>query len=82
MSLLSKSLPIQRGNVRLNNLQVLNAILFCWSTSASGAGFQAIWRLAHLLRAHESLVKSSALDRVFEKLPATGADCAHQDRGL
>ena len=31
------SLPIQRGNVKLQNLQVLNAILYVASKAANGA---------------------------------------------
>jgi len=34
------SLPIQRGNVSLTNLQVLNAICMWPSKAANGAGFR------------------------------------------
>ena len=33
------SLPLQRGNVRLTNLQILNAILYVTEQGCSGAGF-------------------------------------------
>jgi hypothetical protein len=35
------SLPVQRGNVNLTNLQVLNAILYVAEQGASGAGFRS-----------------------------------------
>ncbi len=37
---IKESLPVQRGNVSLTNLQVLNAILYVWRNMvANGGGF-------------------------------------------
>ena len=49
------SLPLQRGNVRLTNLQILNAILYVAEQGCNRAGFPAVWQLAYDLRTDESL---------------------------
>ena len=38
--LIAPILPVQRGNVSLPNLQVLNAILYVASRAASGGGYR------------------------------------------
>ena len=50
------SLPLQRGNVRLTNLQILNAILYVAEQGCKWRGAsQAVWQLAYDLRTDESL---------------------------
>ena len=50
------SLPLQRGNVRLTNLQILNAILYVAEQGCKMArASQAVWQLAYDLRTDESL---------------------------
>jgi hypothetical protein len=52
------ALPVQRGNVRLNNLQVLNAVLYVAEQGCKMArSAEAFWALAHDLYADESLVE-------------------------
>jgi len=62
------SLPIQRGNVKLQNLTVVNAILFVAEHGCKWRGLPPVWQLAQHLYAHESLGQEGVLDRVFEKL--------------
>jgi transposase len=48
------SLPAQRGNISLTNLQVLNAILYIAEQGCKWRGLpEAVWPLAHDLYAHE-----------------------------
>jgi len=47
------SLPVQRGNVSLSNLQVLNAILLWRNRVASGVAAETVWPLPHDLHAYE-----------------------------
>ena len=76
------SLPIQRGNVKLQNLQVLNAILFVAEQGCKWRGLPPRFGNWHTIYMRMNRwAKSGVLDRVFEKLQ-TGADRAHQDRGL
>jgi hypothetical protein len=63
----------QRGNVRLSNLQVLNAVLCGPNRAACGrTGVQmawstgAFWPLTHRLYEDES--EAGVMDRVFERL--------------
>lgn len=50
------SLPAQRGNVSLSNLQVLNAILYLAEQGLQVAwASETVWPLAHDLHAHEPL---------------------------
>lgn len=62
-------LPRQRGNVRLNNLQVLNAILYM---AANGCKWRALpkcygnWHTVYTRMMRWS--KAGVLDRVFEQL--------------
>ena len=52
------SLPRQRGNVSLSNLQVLNALLYVAEQGGKWRGLpKRFWQLAHPLHAHESLVQ-------------------------
>jgi hypothetical protein len=49
-------LPVQRGNVSVTNLQVVNAILYGRGKRLQMARIaQALWQLAHDLYANESL---------------------------
>jgi hypothetical protein len=48
-------LPKQRGNVRLKNLDVLNAILYVAEQGCKWRPSEAFWQLAHDLHANESL---------------------------
>ena len=53
-NLIKDALPIQRGNVKLDNKDVLNAILVCrreWVQVARIA--RTCWQLAHHLYTHE-----------------------------
>ena len=52
------SLPVQRGNVSLTNLQVLNAILYVAEQGCKWRGLpKRFGRLAHDLYAHEPVGK-------------------------
>jgi transposase len=63
------SLPIQRGNVRLSNLQVLNAILFVVEQGCKWRGLPRRFGNWHTIYVRMNRwAKSGALDRVFEKL--------------
>ena len=76
------ALPVQRGNVRLNNLQVLNAVLYVAEQGCKWRGLPkrfGRWHTIYMRMNRWS--KNGVLDRVFEKLQAR-ADRAHQDRGV
>src|ERR1035441_6949071 len=63
------SLPIQRGNVRLSNLQVLNAILYVAEQGCKWRGLPKRYGNWHTIYVRVNRwAKSGALDRVFEKL--------------
>jgi len=63
------SLPIQRGNVRLSNLQVLNAILYVAEQGCKWRGLPKRYGNWHTIYVRMNRwAKSGALDRVFEKL--------------
>jgi hypothetical protein len=50
------SLPLQRGNVSLTNLQVLNAILYVMEQGCKmERSTETLWALAHDLHAHEQV---------------------------
>jgi transposase len=60
---------IQRGNVRLSNLQVLNAILFVAEQGCQWRGLPKRFGNWHTVYVRMNRwAKSGALDRVFEKL--------------
>jgi transposase len=63
-------LPVQRGNVRMSNLQVLNAGLA-----------EAVRPLAHGLYTDESVVQERRTGSRLREV-AAGTDRPHQDRGL
>ena len=76
------SLPVQRGNVSLPNLQVLNAILYVAEQGCKWRGLPKRFGQWHTIYTRMNRwAKNGVLDRVFEKLQ-TGADRAHQDRSL
>jgi transposase len=63
------SLPIQRGNVKLQNLQVLNAILYAAEQGCKWRGLPSRFSNWHSIYMRMNRwAKSGALDRVFEKL--------------
>ena len=63
------SLPIQRGNVRLSNLQVLNAFLFVAEQGCKWRGLPKRFGNWHTIYVRMNRwAKSGALNRVFEKL--------------
>ena len=63
------SLPIQRGNVKLENLQVLNAILYVAEQGCKWRGLPSRFGNWHSIYTRMNRwAKSGVLDRVFEKL--------------
>jgi transposase len=63
------SLPVQRGNVSLTNLQILNAILYVAEQGCKWRGLPARlgnWHTIYTCMNRWS--KNGVLDRVFEKL--------------
>jgi transposase len=63
------SLPIQRDNVRLSNLQVLNAFLFVAEQGCKWRGLPKRFGNWHTVYVRMNRwAKSGALNRVFEKL--------------
>jgi transposase len=62
-------LPIQRGNVRLSNLQVLNAILYVAEQGCKWRGLPARFGNWHTIYTRMNRwSKNGVLDKVFEKL--------------
>jgi transposase len=69
------SLPVQRGNVRLQNLQVLNAILFVAEQGCKWRGLPSRFGKRHSVYTRMNRwSKNGVLDRVFEKLQLVAAD--------
>jgi transposase len=63
------SLPLQRGNVRLGNLQVLNAILYVAEHGCKWRGLPKRFGNWHSIYVRMNRwAKSGVLDRVFEQL--------------
>ena len=63
------SLPIQRGNVKLENLQVLNAILYVAEQGCKWRGLPSRFGNWHSIYTRMNRwAKNGVLDRVFEKL--------------
>ena len=63
------SLPVQRGNVRLTNLQVLNAILYVAEQGCKWRGLPRRFGNWHTIYVRMNRwAKNGVLDRVFEKL--------------
>ena len=63
------SLPVQRGNVRLENLQVLNAILFVAEQGCKWRGLPSRFGKWHSIYTRMNRwSKNGVLDRAFEKL--------------
>jgi transposase len=63
------SLPIQRGNVRLSNLEVLNAFLFVAEQGCKWRGLPKRFGNWHTIYVRMNRwAKSGALNRVFKKL--------------
>ncbi len=63
------SLPVQRGNVRLSNLTVLNALLFVAEHGCKWRGLAKHFGNWHSIYARRNRwAKSGELDRVFERL--------------
>ena len=63
------SLPVQRGNVSMTNLQVLNAILFVAEHGCKWRGLpKRLGRWHTVYMRMNRWAKNGVLDRVFEKL--------------
>ena len=63
------SLPVQRGNVRLPNLQVLNAVLYVAEQGCKWRGLPPRFGKWHSVYTRMNRwAKNGVLDRVFEKL--------------
>jgi len=63
------SLPVQRGNVSLTNLQVLNAILYVAEQGCKWRGLPKRFGRWHTIYMRMNRwAKSGVLDRVFEQL--------------
>ncbi len=63
------SLPVQRGNVSLTNLEVLNAILYVAEQGCKWRGLPARFGNWHTIYTRMNRwSKNGVLDRVFEKL--------------
>ena len=63
------SLPVQRGNVKLQNLEVLNAILFVAEQGCKWRGLPPRFGNWHSVYTRMNRwAKNGVLDRVFEKL--------------
>lgn len=74
------SLPVQRGNVRLTNLQVLNAILYVAEHGCKWRGLPKRFGRWHTIYMRMNRwAKNGVLARAFEKLQ-NGSDCPHSDR--
>lgn len=66
---IASSLPLQRGNVRLSNLQVLNAILYVAEHGCKWRGLPKRFGNWHSIYVRMNRwAKSGVLDRVFEQL--------------
>jgi transposase len=66
---IKESLPVQRGNVSLSNLQVLNAILYVAEQGCKWRGLPKRYGRWHTIYTRMNRwAKSGVLDRVFEKL--------------
>ena len=63
------SLPIQRGNVKLQNIQVLNAILYVAEQGCKWRGLPSRFGNWHSIYTRMNRwARSGVLDRVFERL--------------
>jgi transposase len=63
------ALPVQRGNVRLNNLQVLNEVLYVAEQGCKWRGLPKRFGRWHTIYTRMNRwSKNGVLDRVFEKL--------------
>ena len=63
------SLPVQRGNVRLTNLQVLNAILYVAEQGCKWRGLPKRFGRWHTIYMRMNRwAKNGVLDRIFEQL--------------
>jgi transposase len=63
------SLPVQRGNVSLSNLQLLNALLYVAEHGCRWRGLPKRFGNWHTIYTHMNRwSKSGVLDRIFQKL--------------
>mgnify|MGYP003596979158 CR=1 FL=1 len=66
---ISDALPVQRGNVKMTNLQVLNAILYVAEQGCKWRGLPGRFGKWHSIYTRMNRwSKSGVLDRVFERL--------------
>ena len=75
------ALPVQRGNVRLSNLQVLNAVLYVAEQGCKWRGLPKRFGRWHTIYTDESLVQERRSRSGIREV-AVGADRADQDRGV
>ncbi len=76
------ALPVQRGNVRLSNLQVLNAVLYVAEQGCKWRGLPKRFGRWHTIYTRMNRwSKNGVLDQVIREV-AVGADRADQDRGV
>jgi transposase len=75
-ALIKDNLPVQRGNVKLTNLQVLNAILYVAEHGCKWRGLpKRFGRSAYHLHAHESMGEKWSPDACLRET-SNGSDCA------
>ena len=68
-ALIEHLLPVQRGNVRIDNLTLLNAILYVAVNGCTWRGLPAEYGRWHTVYTRMSRwAKAGVLDRVFEEL--------------
>ena len=79
--LIKPYLPVQRGNVTIPNIRVLNAILYVAETRLQVARVaESFWQLAHHLHAHEPLGQERSARPGVRTASAKG-DCEGHHRG-
>ena len=60
---------MQRGNVKIDNRRLLNALLYIAENGCKWRALaEALWQLAYDLYPHECWAKAGVLDRLFEEL--------------
>jgi len=75
------SLPVQRGNVSLSNLQLLNALLYVAEHGCKWRGLPKRFGNWHTIYTRMKPLVEERCDGPGLREAAVGADRAHQDRG-
>ena len=74
-------LPMQRGNVSMTNLQVINAILYVAEHGCKWRGLPKRFGNWHTIYTRMNRwAKAGVLDRMFEELAAEPRSCASRSR--